>query len=80
MAQKGTIGWDKRNGHPLKGEFDMLFMLKAGFDYEFFGFRHAESFYVTNGAPKKTGKKGQVPDYRIAKRILTEFVAALRRK
>jgi hypothetical protein len=80
MAQKGTIGWHKKNGHRLKGEFSKLFMLRAGLDFEFFGFQHAKSFYVTNGGPKETGKKGQVPDYRRAKRIHDEFLAALEKK
>lgn len=77
MAQKGTIGWHKKNGHPLKGEFKDLFMLHAGDDYEFFGFRHAQTFYITNGNRKKTGKKGQRPDYLIASRVREEFLAAL---
>ena len=79
VALKGTIGWDKKNGHQLKGTFRDLFMLRASRDFEFFGFRDRMCFYVTNGAPKRTGRRGQEPDYRLALRIRTEFFVALER-
>jgi hypothetical protein len=77
MAQRGEIGWDKRNGHRLKGKFRDLFMMRAGHDHEFFGFRHEFAFYVTNGAPKRTPEKKQVQDYELSLRIRTEFFGSL---
>jgi len=77
IAQIGIVGWNKRNGHQLKGEYRTIFMMRAGHDFEFFGFRHSESFYVTNGAPKRTGRNGQVPDYRHALEIRTQFLAVV---
>lgn len=64
VADKGRVAKSPRNGHQLEGEFRDLYELKPG-DYRFIGFRHLNTFYISNGAKKEKRKK-QERDYRFA--------------
>lgn len=76
MALKGTVGKVPENGHKLHGDFEVLWVLKPG-DHRILGFRHLDSFYLTNGAPKQPKHHQQEPDYREGMRLRSEFRKSL---
>jgi len=76
-AIKGWLGKMPQNGHPLHFEFDGLFVWKPS-DFRFIGFRYTQTYYVTNGAPKRLPERKQDADYKIGLALKEEFFLDLR--
>src|SRR4029077_20525284 len=74
LADHGRIDVPER-GHWLKGRFREILELKP-WKHRLCGFRHKNTIYLTNGAPKK-GKKEQEADYELALLMRADFFAKL---
>lgn len=72
IAVSGRVSNIPQRGRKLREPFSEIWELKPG-PFRYMGFFHNGEFYITNGAPKKTGRQQNV-DYSAASRLRLEFL------